>query len=205
MKYNIVVFLGSKGVGKDTAADLLRDQNSGFTKVSFAGALKDVVWELFSPKIKESRRIFGDIDQKEEPIPGWPIPDKLLQQHAFLSGHKDWTGRLLLQWFGTEVCRSVYQSIWVDLAIAKISLEPLSVVTDCRFQNEYDALCKLRTSGQANPLFVRIVRGADRKDGHASELLANSFPADVVIDNNGLITDLKSRIDNLYLEHICGT
>lgn len=60
----IIGFVGPKGSGKDTAADLLKEMGKARGKVSFAGPLKDMCAEVFDIP----PNFFHDPDLKEKPF-----------------------------------------------------------------------------------------------------------------------------------------
>ena len=66
-KIMLIGFMGIKGSGKDTCADLLI-QNYGFMKKSFADPLKHACKELF---LFTNEQVFGTQLQKETPDPRW--------------------------------------------------------------------------------------------------------------------------------------
>lgn len=186
----IIIFYGYKGCGKDTSFSILKKLSPRpFIKLSFAEKLRNVVWELFHEKIVKKERIWGTIEEKEEPIEGWIIPT------SYNFPEKYWTGRRLLQWFGTEVCRSVDGNIWVNALIKdvhkNITMKNICI-TDCRFMNEYEILKKLKYKKE----FIRIDRniGSNEFSLHASEKDIASFIPDHIIDNNGTIAELEDKI-----------
>ena len=74
--------------------------------------------------------------------------------YSYLDNNRTPTIRQLLQTVGTEVMRNhISIDIWVDLLISKWQMEgcPTTVITDCRFVNEYQAV---KTHGR----ILRVVR-----------------------------------------------
>lgn len=206
---NIVVFFGTKGVGKDTCFEILQKvaffaNQKTVTKVSFADALKESVYFLFANAIGDKERIYGAIDKKEEPIEGWKIPQNVKEACGFKE--EFWSGRRLLQWFGTDVCRNVYDNVWIDTFINTIKRDEESVdiyaVTDCRFKNEYDALLSLKE--KFNVLFVKVHRdtGDNEFSNHASEIDIQGFKHDIRLINNGSIEELEINIKQLVNEYL---
>jgi hypothetical protein len=131
----IVALCGLPGAGKDTFADVLVRQY-GFTRVSFASKLKDVVAIVFGwdRELLEGRSA-GSREWREQ-------EDRWWAQRLNMPGL---TPRRVLQAIGTDVFRRHWHDeIW--LAAAEREMATLSagrrgiVVTDCRFPNEFDML-----------------------------------------------------------------
>jgi len=187
----IIVFYGSKGSGKDTCCKMVRELSGNrLIHLSFAEKLRKVVWELFGDKIKDKHKIWGAIEEKESPIEGWEIPSSLGYPEKY------WTGRRLLQWFGTDICRNIYGEIWVNALIKQIHEKipgPYDIcITDCRFLNEYEALRKIK-----NTIFVKVVRelGSNEFSTHASEKDLPLFKEDIVVNNTSTLEDLKKELE----------
>lgn len=136
---------GLAGSGKDTVADYLVEQY-GFSRISFAGTLKDAVscifgWDrtLLEGTTPESRLWREQIDQ------WWA--DRLNIPHL--------SPRWILQFFGTNVCRThFHDDIW--LACVENKLRRLTgkvIVTDCRFSNEIQTIKKI------GGITIRVERG----------------------------------------------
>jgi hypothetical protein len=196
----IIGFCGLIGSGKDTAADYLCNFH-GFKRESFANTLKDAVsavfgWdrELLEGRTKTAREWREQID------PWW-------SQRLMMP---DLTPRLVLQLWGTEVCRrSFHDDIWIASVENKLrQTKDNIVITDCRFPNE---IASIRNAGGR---VVRIARGADPDwfhlarhaqsemkkmypNIHASEYSWAAIDFDITIDNNGSIEDLYLELKNL--------
>lgn len=94
--------------------------------------------------------------------------------------------RQVYQEFGTEVCRSVRDTIWLDQAIAKHNAGQSLIVTDVRFANEAAYI-------RAHGLLIHVQRdNAVAVAGHASEAGITFESGDVQINNNGSIEDLRT-------------
>ena len=203
LKYNhcmIIGFCGLIGSGKDTAADYLCNFH-GFKRESFAHTLKDAVsavfgWdrELLEGRTKTAREWREQID------PWW-------SQRLNMP---DLTPRLVLQLWGTEVCRKAFHDdIWIASVENKLrQTKDNIVITDCRFPNE---IASIRHAGGR---VVRIARGADPEwfqlariapaemkktypNIHASEYSWASTDFDITVDNNGTVEDLYRELKNL--------
>ena len=203
LKYNhcmIIGFCGLIGSGKDTAADYLCNFH-GFKRESFANTLKDAVsavfgWdrELLEGRTKTAREWREQID------PWWS--ERL--------GMPDLTPRLVLQLWGTEVCRRAFHDdIWIASVENKLrQTKDNIVITDCRFPNE---IASIRNAGGR---VIRIARGPDPDwfqlariapaemkksypNIHASEYSWAATDFDITIDNNGTVEDLYRELKSL--------
>jgi hypothetical protein len=196
----IIGICGLIGAGKDTAADYLVNFHE-FKRESFANTLKDAVssvfgWdrEMLEGRTKHAR------EWREEIDPWWS--ERLDMPNL--------TPRLVLQQWGTEVCRKAFHDdIWIASLENKLrKSEDDIVISDCRFPNEITSIRK------AGGRVIRITRGADpmwfdmarktpelMKDFypgvHASEYSWAATEFDFIIDNNGSIEDLYNEIKNL--------
>jgi len=168
----VIAFTGLAGSGKSTAAKCLVD-TWGFTRVRFAGPLKDMMRALGLGE----REVDGDLKE---------IPCDLLGGR---------TPRHAMQTLGTEWGRElIAPDLWIRAwraAVEKLPADARVVVDDCRFPNEGDAVCAV------GGVIVRIVRpgaGAGAA-GHSSE--AHMLPATVTLHNKGDMHDLLDQVDTL--------
>ena len=143
----IIGICGLIGAGKDTAADYLVNFY-GFRRDSFAATLKDAVssvfgWnrELLEGRTKNAR------EWREQVDPWWSERLNMPQL----------TPRLVLQLWGTEVCRKgFHDDIWIASVENKIRMAKDNIViSDCRFPNEIQSI---RNAGGR---VIRIARGPD--------------------------------------------
>lgn len=142
---------------------------------AFAAYLKEILVGLFNvPK----EIVYGTDEQKNAPTQyKWEdVPTKVKGKSGFM------TGRELMQYFGTEICRKIYPNIWTDKAIKDILNEEsfLAIISDARFENEIKAV------QSAGGKVIRLTRGIDG-DSHTSETELNEFNEyDAVIDNQNM-------------------
>lgn len=206
----IVGFVGLIGSGKDTAADYLV-RNHNYVRDSFAGSLKDAVAFIFGWDRTLLEGLTSDARAWREQIDPW-WAERLNMPHL--------TPRWVLQYWGTEVCRlGFHDEIWIASLEKRIqSRKQNTVISDVRFPNEIIAIKNLGGS------IVRIKRGDDpiwfkyavtmnvgpthpewitaseriRTLGiHSSETAWAGANIDLVIENNGTITELYEKLSLL--------
>ena len=157
----IVGFVGFIGSGKDTAADYLVNFH-GYRRDSFANTLKDAVacvfgWDrtLLEGRTKEAR------EWREQVDTWW----------AQRLNMPNLTPRLMLQLWGTEVCRTgFHEDIWIASLENKMRKTTDNIViSDVRFPNEIKAI------HNAGGIVVRIKRGND-PEWYDAAVSANAGP-----------------------------
>jgi hypothetical protein len=142
----IVGFVGFIGSGKDTAADYLVNFH-GYRRDSFANTLKDAVACVFGwDRVLLEGRTTEAREWREQPDLWWS--NRL---------GRNITPRLMLQLWGTEVCRNgFHDDIWIASLENKMRKTGDNIViSDVRFPNEIKAI------HNAGGIVVRIKRGAD--------------------------------------------
>lgn len=177
----IIGLCGSCGAGKDTVGNILISEY-GFTKLSFATALKDVISILFSWP-----REMVEGATPESRIWRETVDDYWSQK----TGIEGFTPRKALQIVGTDLLRDrLYKDIWIDIVedkIAKlIETNPCTniVITDCRFDNEINLIRKF-----PNAHIFQVTR--------PNHTITENLNYDFVIQNDNSIEDLKTRISYL--------
>ena len=206
----IIGICGFIGSGKDTVADYLVNFHE-FRRESFANTLKDACaavfgWDrtMLEGRTKEAR------EWREQVDPWW----------AERLNMPTLTPRLMLQLWGTEVCRrGFHDDIWIASLENKLRTSKDDVViSDCRFPNEissikkaggkiiwvqrgplpewYDLAVQENLHGSETAKFELIKRKV-----HASETSWVGTDFDVILDNNGTIDDLYKQVKNLLQDH----
>lgn len=107
------------------------------------------------------------------------------------------TVRELLQKLGTEVGRNIDTDIWVNALMNEYDTpinytEPYWIISDVRFPNEKKAI------EDRGGVVIKVVRGTESKDTHASEIALNSTHFDIIIYNQGSLADLVLNVMDFY-------
>lgn len=157
----IICFVGERGAGKDTAAAAL-SKLYNFKTFAFADGLREV-----------AKTVFGLTDHQ--------MSDRLLKVSRIGSGpYADMTVREMMQKIGTECFRDHFPGVWKHRLLKLIENEPLVVVPDTRFNDEYAAL------RERGAIFVRIDNPNVTESGseHRSEIEWREFEIDQVLVND---------------------
>ena len=183
----VVLLSGWAGSGKDAAAALMIEE-MGFSRAAFADALKeDVAWRTNMP-----HSLFCEHHLKDrslaEPCALYPTaktPRDLLLQHA---AHM----------------RQADPDVYSRSVVATISgiYYPRIVISDWRYQREYDYICKELRS--AKILCCRITRPGIEPSDHPTEHDLDAFPMDIIIKNDGCISSLRDSLKNVLRPFLHG-
>jgi len=202
----IIGICGFIGSGKDTIADYLVNLHH-FRRESFANTLKDAVSSVFG---WDRTMLEGRTKQSRE----WRE-----QRDEWRSNRldKEITPRLMLQLWGTEVCRKgFHDDIWIASLENKLrNTTDDVVISDCRFPNEIAAIknaggivvCVERgiqphwvdIAVQANKGVVSASKWLADEKIHASETSWIGTEFNAVIDNNASMDHLYTQVNDLVL------
>jgi len=163
---------------------------------SFASMLKEISVALFDLK---RDGIFGNNTQKNsttnyrwEDMPGVvtdenalksPIIQRLLKSDNLVYHEPGKiTHREFLQWFGTKICRKIYDDVWLENALHRIAAEEplIAVIDDCRFCNEAKAV---QTVGGK---VIYLKRNPYEDDDISENEIKEYGNFDYVIDNSSM-------------------
>ena len=191
----IIGVCGLIGSGKGTVSDILVEEH-GFKKISFADSLKDAVAAVFS---WDRELLEGDTDVsrmwRETKDTWWA--DRL--------GMPDLTPRLILQLWGTEVCRTGFHNdIWIASLERKLRSNTNYVIPDTRFPNEVNLIKKIGGEiwcvkrGPDPKWFVQYQLGGSPPNHiHSSEWEWARSKFNKTLANDGTLDDLKALVKSL--------
>jgi hypothetical protein len=187
----VIGLTGFKRSGKDTVGDYLCEKY-GFTKLSYASALKKACQSIFS---FTDEQLYGD-EEKEKIDEYWKhSPRDILQK----------VGTELFREKLSEVCEHIGNDIWirsVDRQIKALNNSDPSrynkfVVTDIRFENEAEFIRKMNGKiFRVNRFYYEMADEALSKL-HKSESTIMTLEVDEDIENKSTLPDLYSKIDTL--------
>ena len=178
----VVALCGRRGAGKDALADAMSSRMA-FVNLKFARPMKDALALLFG---------FGseDLDGQFKDVV-----------------HQTWgvSPRTMMQWFGTDVMQHGLKSIspkvgrgfWAEKLIHeahRVLEDPrnLIVISDMRFEHE---LCALEREFGDALVTVRVERADPERisqDEHESESTSAHLDVDIVVRNDGTLSDLDA-------------
>jgi hypothetical protein len=188
----IIGICGLIGSGKGTVSDVLIGM-CGFKSLSFADSLKDAVAAVFSWDRQLLEGSTAESREWREQVDLW---------WAKRLGIPDLTPRLVLQLWGTEVCRAgFHQDIWIASLERKIEEGKNYVIPDTRFPNEINLIKQIGGEiwcvkrGPDPKWFVQYqLGGSPPNHTHSSEWEWARSKFDKTLENNGTLEDLKNRV-----------
>ncbi|AAX78720.1 gp1 dNMP kinase [Escherichia phage RB43] len=213
----IYCICGKKRTGKDTATQFVLDDYQNVE----AFALADEIKSILSDGMKESGNRYlreltktnpfytGDREapllmSNEDALKVFDFGVKRLEKRGYWLGAVDtavyeicrtntqpWTIRRLMQVFGTDIVCNHNDIVWVDIVLKKMlrSDKDNFIITDVRQKHEYKIPEQVRglSSYSSNEK-----TGED--DSHSTEKGLNPQPTDIIILNNGTLSELKANV-----------
>jgi dephospho-CoA kinase len=183
----IIGLSGKIGSGKDTVADIIKKHYPLFINKSFAYKLKHIVAILTGTTIEENINRKGKTKYLEE----WDMTLGQMQQKI-----------------GTECFRDTFnKNTWIIALLSEYNnVKDNWIVTDVRFPNELENI-KIK---DPNSIIIRIngdplkIRNNNEKkdekrdNNHPSETALDNYEHfDYIIENNGTLEELETKILNL--------
>jgi hypothetical protein len=184
---DLIGLVGRRGSGKDFVAAVLLER--GYANIKFAGGLKAMIATLLAYQGVDVETIERMIEGDLKEVPSNHLCGK--------------TPRHAMQSLGTEWGRDLIgENLWVDATIAKLSTLPNAVVTDCRFQNELEAI---QAIGGTTIRINSVGDNINENDVHESETNVDLLRVDSEFYNDkriGVETSRKCFSD--FIETISG-
>lgn len=171
----LIGITGHKFSGKSTVAKMLSEMLD-YKVVSFADKLKDITCVLSGC----TREDLENYEFKEKQL----VP---IHMRPYCGSTKNPTYRAFLQHFGSEVMRSVNDSIWIDSTL--LNCGDNAIISDCRFPNEAKAI------KECGGIIIKVVRDSVVSDDtHQSEMMIDEIEPTYIIPNNGSLETLRELI-----------
>ena len=200
----IIGFHGAKQSGKDTSCSHLATLTT-VKRFAYGDELKKECYKKFGMSLE---LMHGTDEDKNTPEPYiWREQDGKIYHEDQLpcvmsSDLERLTIRTFLQYYGTEVMRSINDKCWINVVetlvkdYALLNPDHLIVITDARFQGEIN---HVRGMGGTVVALTRCVA----KSKHSSEPTPTPDKVDVFIDNavlpvdeaNALLVDSLRKLD----------
>lgn len=171
----VILISGKAGHGKDTVANILQEEikNKGYKVMTthYGDLVKYICGTYF----------------------GW-------------DGNKDEAGRTLLQHVGTDIVRKKNPDFWVDFIASILTYFDGNwdyvLIPDVRFKNE---IRNIKDTG-IDTVHLRVIRDnyegtlTEEQKKHPSETALDDVSADVVIKNNGTVSELSETLKEMIGE-----
>lgn len=178
----IIVLVGGIGTGKSTVADYLKQKN--FAEETFSSPIKQFAVSIGF----HERDVYGTQNDKNKPNEFWKI-----------------SGRQFMQRFGTDVMRNFshliepsISNIWIKIMENKVlnAIEKGQniVISDCRFEDEFESLKKYGV------ISIRLKRNLGEVSLHSSETNFDKIQTQYVYENNKSKSDLFRFIDKILYD-----
>jgi len=206
----IIAISGKKGSGKTYLANglvsYLKKKKKKVKRYSFAAKIKELAIELYGlPR----EVVYGtDADKNStytnilwENMPIFTSKDVECAQNGANILKDSKTGYLtvreFLQFFGTEVMRSMFNDVWISYLMTKIKEDgcDYAIIDDCRFVNEANVIAAI-----SNSEIVKLSRG-NTSDKHSSETDIDKIKETILLDNINMkkLESKKKLIERLGL------
>ena len=177
MTTHILGLSGYARSGKDVVGQALVQR--GWVRVSFADEIRKALY-LLNPLVSGSKRLVEAVDQY-----GWETAKTSFPEI-----------RELMQRMGGEVGRDFLgENTWIDLTLKNAPVGSKIVVTDCRWPNEAEVIKNM------GGLMWRVERvGNGPANSHPGEVALDNFPFDLILHNDGTLSDLELKVGNALSE-----
>lgn len=197
MKKKIILINGQKRAGKDTTAELLKQEilNKGNSVevFAFADKLKDMVCEMFNLTRQEL-----DYYKNEE---FYIFAEIVEEKNNFIREQGLTDFRTFLDIFGNKIAKTLGgNNVWADIVLKQVqeSDSEYFILSDFRFPVEFEVFMNKGFKFST----IRVQRDLP-KSNLESENALKDFYFDIILDNNSDLESLKvkvSRISETILE-----
>lgn len=178
---------GSKGVGKTSSTNYIKQKIPGAVSLTFAEPLKAACKALF---LLSDAQLY-DEHEKEKIDPRWGVsPRQLFQKIGDLLRYGL---PLVLPDLKLDKGLIFTQNMYWRLQSTEEKNPPLLIIEDGRLADEHNFFKTLE-----NTLSVRIRRNTGSNDQHSSEKI--NFECDTEIVNDGSLIQLQSQLDKILSE-----
>lgn len=212
----IYCICGKKRTGKDTATQFVLDDYQNVEAFALADEIKSILLDgmkesgnRYLRELTKTNPFYTDdreaplLMSNEDALKVFDFGVKRLEKRGYWLGAVDtavyetciantqpWTIRRLMQVFGTDIVCNHNDIVWVDLVLKKMlrSDKDNFIITDVRQKHEYKYLSKFGAK------FVFIERETGEDDSHSTEKGLNPQPTDIIILNNGTLSELKANV-----------
>lgn len=192
----IIGVSGKAQAGKDTFGKLLKESaaiyNVEVQRRAFADKLKEYAQEHFQ---LTDAQVYGS--EKETMDPRWETTPRQIMQKlgaGYRAIHPDYWVRAVLGEYEEIVERPG--------GTFTIGVEPLWVVTDMRYKNEYDAIKAIPGSKLVRIERSNKLRGFVHDSGHASEIDLDDVQFPHVVYNNGTVSQLSKWVRRFFITEV---
>ena len=171
----IIGICGAMGSGKSTLARAisyrLNNCVADFFEVSFSSSIKEMVVDLFG---RPAKQVFMSAQLNYE-------------KYKQLKHPCGKTYRELLQIIGTDFFRSIYPNVWIDQMRMLVSDGDDYVISDVRFQNEFDFV------KEQGGLMIGLTRNTQHNSHLSENVLDIVNASDYIIENQEFTADQLSE------------
>ena len=179
----VYCIIGKKRAGKDTIADYIC-KKKGCKKYALAKPLKDLVCNIFGITMEQL-----DLYKNED----WEL---YADRQDGPPRSDDFTGinfRSILQRTGDSMKTFFGLDCYMKKFHAWMLNEDIAVISDVRLREEQKWLMT-----HTSPIFIKVVRRASQvSDTHHTETETETLGFDILIENNGTLEDLYTKIDKV--------
>ncbi len=171
----------------------------GIKHYSFADPLKEFCMDVFG--LTHEQCYGTDEDKNSETELKWfDMPGFAEKTKCNCGSWYHMSARAVLQYFGTDIVRKMFNNAWVNATISKIRREKpkIAIISDARFPNEITGVM------DAGGTTIRLLRNVAGEDEHPSETALDDFPLEkysFVVDNQEHTIDEQCQaLDHLFGE-----